>query len=87
MINESCNMIRLEAQLAIANQKYGSQFLLTLDAKLQTEKLTYHLTLSRDHDGQRILQFDWMRGRSGCTNQKWYSHMLPSLDNCLHATN
>ena len=69
IINELCNLIGREAQLATPNQKWKSQVLPSLDDYLHAKKKKkkYKLILSRAIDDKQILQSDWLRGGVGHT--------------------
>ena len=49
------------------------------------QKAKISVDFSRDLDGQRILQSDWLRATTDNTQQKWYSQILPSFDDYLQA--
>ena len=70
VIKESCNMIGPEALLATPNKKTWSQILISLDDKLDENKIRYQLFLSRDIDDKRILQSDWIKATTGNTPPK-----------------
>ena len=58
MIEESCNHIGQEAQLATSNQKWQSWMCPFFDDFLHAKNLRGRLILSRNIDDQRILQSD-----------------------------
>ena len=78
-IKKSCRLIGQEAQLDTSNQTQ-SQVLPSFAVSdgififpwwpTPTEKVKYHLILSRDIDNQRTLQWDWMKGTASHTQQK-----------------
>ena len=57
MIKESCNLIGQEAEMDTSNEKCY----LPLMVISMKEKTEYWLIPSREIDGQRILEFDWLR--------------------------
>ena len=69
-MNEPCNLIGREAQLAIPNQKQSSQILPSLDRYLHAKTQIYQLISSRVIDDQWILWSNWTTGTTGHSQPK-----------------